>query len=65
MANSTLALLTQLRLKQPDIWGWSLGGSVAYALLAYHGGEAVSSCQRLHAVVERGRGVTRFTAVEV
>jgi pimeloyl-ACP methyl ester carboxylesterase len=41
MANSTLALLTQLKLKQPDIWGWSLGGSVAYALLAYHGGEAV------------------------
>jgi pimeloyl-ACP methyl ester carboxylesterase len=37
MANSTLALLDALRISKPDIWGWSLGGSIAYAMLAYSG----------------------------
>lgn len=34
MANSTVGLIAALRLRKPDVWGWSLGGSVAYAMLA-------------------------------
>lgn len=36
MADSTAALLTKLGLPKVDVWSWSLGGSVAYALLARH-----------------------------
>eukprot|EP00775_Hariotina_reticulata_P003128 gene3128-3406_t len=36
MANSTAALLQKLGLKKPDIWSWSVGGFVGYALLAFH-----------------------------
>lgn len=39
MANSTMAMVTKLGLKTPDVWAWGLGGSVAYALLAYHHGK--------------------------
>eukprot|EP00878_Enallax_costatus_P018251 GHUV01019206.1.p1 GENE.GHUV01019206.1~~GHUV01019206.1.p1 ORF type:complete len:260 (+),score=48.15 GHUV01019206.1:274-1053(+) len=36
MADSTAALIDKLGLQQPDIWGWSVGGIISYALLALH-----------------------------
>jgi len=36
MANQTSALIATLRLGQPDVLGWSMGGMIAQALAALH-----------------------------
>jgi pimeloyl-ACP methyl ester carboxylesterase len=36
MADSVAAMIQQLRLDKPDIWSWSLGACIGYALLAQH-----------------------------
>jgi pimeloyl-ACP methyl ester carboxylesterase len=36
MANQTAALIAALRLKHPDILGWSMGGMIAQALAVLH-----------------------------
>lgn len=38
MANQASALITALRLKAPDILGWSMGGMIAQALAVEHPG---------------------------
>jgi pimeloyl-ACP methyl ester carboxylesterase len=36
MADSVAGLLQQLRLEKPDVWSWSIGACIGYALLAKH-----------------------------